>query len=107
MDPLEDLDDLDDLDDLESLTAARRDALAAGCRAAARRALGFAHRYREEEGTAGGSRERACILQALEWRKAARDIRAGRANDVVDAARPGLARARDAALRPGAKRAAG
>jgi hypothetical protein len=84
------------LDDPESERRARLARLAAGYREAARRALSFARRYREEEGP-GGARERACILQARAWRQAAHDVRAGR---------PGLARARDAAA-PSSKRAAG
>lgn len=84
------------LDDPESERRARIARLAAGYREAARRALAFARRYREEEGP-GGARERACILQAIAWRKAAHDVRAGR---------PGLARARDVAT-PASKRAAG
>ena len=52
--------------------------LVAGYREAARRALAFARQYREEEGAPGGAREKACILQATEWRAAVRDLRAGR-----------------------------
>jgi hypothetical protein len=94
------------LDDAESQRLAEVRRLVAGYREAARRALAFAHRYREEEGVRGGTRERACILQALEWRRAAHDARAGR--PVPALPRPGLARGRDAAERQGGgKRAAG
>lgn len=86
------------LDDPESERRARIARLAGGYREAARRALAFARRYREEEGP-GGARERACIVQAIAWRKAAHDVRAERE-------RPGLARARDVAT-PASKRAAG
>ena len=93
------------LDDAESERLARIDRLATGYREAARRALAFARRYREEEGASGGEREQACILQALEWRRAARDVRAGR--PVAIAARPGLARATAATAAGATKRAAG
>jgi len=56
------------LEDPEVERIARERGLAAGYRAAARRALGFARRYRNEEGSAGGEREKACIAQAREWR---------------------------------------
>ena len=69
--------------------------LAAGYREAARRALGFARRYRAEEGTAGGSRERACIAQAQVWRRVVRDLHAGLPVPAMpEGVRPGLARAR-------------
>lgn len=87
------------LDDDAAEQLARRDALAAGYREAARRALAFARRYREEEGAPGGPRERACILQANAWRRAARDMRA--------LPRPGLARARESAAPPSTKQRAG
>lgn len=74
--------------EIEGRARARR--LAAGYRAAARRAVAFARAYRREEG-AGGARERACLAQARAWRQAARDVAAG------GAARPGLARALPAA----------
>jgi hypothetical protein len=66
-------------DDIEIERLARRRFLAAGFREAACRAIAFARRYRLEEGTAGGDRERACVAQALHWRRAARDVSAGRA----------------------------
>ncbi|MBX3190386.1 MAG: hypothetical protein KF819_25525 [Labilithrix sp.] len=69
--------------------AVRERQLVAGYRAAARRALELARRYRAEEGAAGGDRERACITQARIWRSAVRDLRAG----IAVAPRPGLARA--------------
>ena len=69
--------------------------LAAGYREAARRALGFARRYRAEEGTAGGARERACIAQAQVWRRVVRDLHAGVPVPAMpEGVRPGLARAR-------------
>jgi hypothetical protein len=71
---------------IERLAESRR--LASGYREAARRALAFARRYRIEEGFAGSEREMACVAQALEWRRAARDAAAG------GSARPGLARTR-------------
>src|SRR5690349_13160175 len=83
------------LDDAESERLAHASRLARGYREAARRALDFARRYREDEGVPGGARERACIVQAMAWRKAAHDVRAGR--EVTMTARPGVARARDAA----------
>jgi hypothetical protein len=86
------------LDEADIERLAREGELAAGYREAARRALAFAHRYRDEEGTAGGARERACIVQAQEWRRAVRDLRAGRPTPVLpESARPGLVRARPAA----------
>lgn len=92
------------LDDAESEHLAQVRRLVAGYREAAHRALDFARRYREEEG-AGGERERACVLQAMAWRKAAHDVRAGRPVAMIP--RPGLARARDVAQQASAKRAAG
>jgi hypothetical protein len=80
------------LDDAESERLAQVSRLVAGYREAARRALDFARRYRDDEGVPGGARERACIVQAMAWRKAAHDVRAGRPVSMV--ARPGLARAR-------------
>ena len=59
------------LDDAESEHLAQVRRLVAGYREAAHRALDFARRYREEEGAPGGDRERACIEQAREWRRAA------------------------------------
>jgi hypothetical protein len=83
------------LDEAEIERLAREGELAAGFREAARRALAFAHRYRDEEGAAGGARERACVAQAQEWRRAVRDLHAGRAVPALpDGVRPGLARAR-------------
>ena len=93
------------LDDAESERLAQIERLVAGYREAAHRALDFARRYREEEGAAGGERERACILQAMAWRKAAHDVRAGRPVSMIP--RPGLARARaDVAPQSTSKRAA-
>ena len=66
-------------DDVEIERLVRRRFLAAGFREAACRAIAFARRYRIEEGSPGGDRERACIAQALQWRRAARDVTAGRA----------------------------
>jgi hypothetical protein len=83
------------LDETEIERLAREHGLAAGYREAARRALGFARRYRAEEGAPGGARERACIVQAQEWRRAVRDLHAGLAVPALpDGVRPGLARAR-------------
>lgn len=94
------------LDDAESERLARVGRLVSGYREAARRALDFARRYREEEGEAGGERERACIAQAMAWRKAAHDVRAGRPVSMIP--RPGLARTRaDVATQQATKRAAG
>jgi hypothetical protein len=64
-------------DDPEIERLARRRLLASGFREAARRAMALARRYREEEGSPGGARERACVAQALAWRRSARDVRAG------------------------------
>jgi hypothetical protein len=68
--------------------------LACGYREAARRALAFARRYREEEGAAGGARELACIAQAQRWRSASRALQATRSASLAVVERPGLARAR-------------
>jgi len=86
------------LDETEIERLAREHDLAAGYREAARRALGFARRYRNEEGAAGGARERACIVQAQEWRRAVRDLHAGLAVPALpEGMRPGLARGRTGA----------
>lgn len=83
------------LDETEIERLAREHDLVAGYREAARRALGFARRYRDEEGAAGGERERACIMQAQEWRRAVRDLHAGRTVPALpEGVGPGLARAR-------------
>ena len=83
------------LDETEIERLAREHDLASGYREAARRALGFARCYRDEEGTAGGARERACIVQAQEWRRAVRDLHAGLAvPPLPEGLRPGLARGR-------------
>lgn len=100
------------LDEIEIDRLARRHDLEAGYRAAARRALSFARRYREDEGAPGGSRELACIGQAQIWRRAARDLRAGLpAPALPEGLRPGLARARPddvaAADKPGGGRQTG
>lgn len=94
---------LDVPDDAQSEQLAWVSRLVAGYREAAWRALDFARRYREEEGAAGGARERACIVQAMAWRRAAHDVRAGLPVPMIP--RPGLARARDAGSAK--KRAAG
>jgi hypothetical protein len=94
------------LDDAESERHARVSRLVAGYREAARRALELARRYRDEESAAGGARERACIVQALAWRRAAHEVRAGLPVPMIP--RPGLARAgAEAASEPSTKRAAG
>jgi hypothetical protein len=85
---------LDDDDDIERLVRER--GLAAGYREAARRALAFARRYRQEEGRAGGARERACVTQANTWRRALRELRAPKAI-ASDHRGPGLARGREGA----------
>jgi hypothetical protein len=83
------------LDEAEIERLAHERELAAGYREAARRALVFARRYREEEGTAGGSREQACIAQARVWRRVVRDLHAGLAVPLMpEGIGPGLARAR-------------
>jgi hypothetical protein len=88
------------LDEAAVERLAREHDLAAGYREAARRALAFARRYREEEGVAAGSREQACIAQAQLWRRAVRDLRAGLTvpalPDATEGVGPGLARARTA-----------
>ena len=81
------------LDDAESERLAQVSRLVAGYREAAHRALDFARRYRDEEGAPGGARERACVLQAMAWRRAAHDVRAGLPVAMIP--RPGLARARE------------
>lgn len=91
--------------------------LARGYVGAAKRAVGHARRYRAEEGRAGGTRERACLDQAAEWRREARDLRreAVREREVARQAavrvgpRPGIVRARpeDAAMDDVARRASG
>lgn len=86
------------LDDADSERLAQVARLVTGYREAAHRALEFARLYREEEGAPGGERERACILQAMEWRRAAHDVRAGRPAPPIP--RPGLARARGDAASP-------
>ncbi len=68
---------LEAIEDADVERLARHAALASGFRAAARRALAFARGYRLEEGAAGGARERACVVQALAWRRAVRDLHAG------------------------------
>lgn len=80
------------LDDAESERLAQVSRLVAGYREAAHRALEFARRYRQEEGAPGGARERACLVQAMAWRRAAHDVRAGLPVPMIP--RPGLARAR-------------
>jgi hypothetical protein len=85
------------LDEAEIERRARDNDLTAGYREAARRALAFARRYRDDEGIAGGVRERACVAQAQAWRRAVRDLHAGLPVPALPAAvRPGLARARAA-----------
>jgi hypothetical protein len=83
-------------EDVERLATARR--LAMGYRTAARRALAFARLYRDEEGAPGGARERACVDQALAWRRAARDVQASRNLG------PGLARTRPGEAQPASTR---
>lgn len=86
------------LEETDIARLAREQELAAGYREAARRALDFARRYREEEGAAGGARERACILQAQEWRRAVRALHAGLPVPALpEGVRPGLARGRTGA----------
>ncbi len=80
------------LDEADIERLARQGELVAGYRQAAWVALAFAHRYRIEEGTPGGARERACIAQAQVWRKAVRDLRAGLPVPALPN-HPGLARA--------------
>jgi hypothetical protein len=76
--------------DIECLVASRR--LAQRLRVAARRAMRFARRYRDEEGP-GSARERACVDQALAWRRLARSPSLG----------PGVVRARAKAAPNSAK----
>ena len=84
------------LDEAEIERLAHERALASGYREAARRALAFARRYREEERAPGGTRERACIVQAQAWRRAVRELRAGLPVPALpESVRPGLARARE------------
>lgn len=71
--------------EIERLARERR--LVRGLRVAARRAVVLARRYRHEEGPRG-EREAACVKQALAWRTAARDLRAG----TTLSEGPGLAR---------------
>lgn len=78
--------------DPEVQARVERRRLAAGCWEAAHQALAFARRYRFEEGPRG-EREKACVSQALEWRRAAHDALAGR----PVARRPGLAQTRPSA----------
>jgi hypothetical protein len=66
---------------------------AAGCWEAAHLALHFARLYRFEEGPRG-EREKACVAQAMEWRRSAKDALAGRPIPALP--RPGVARARGA-----------
>ncbi len=83
------------LDDPEIERLAREQDLTSGYRQAARRALEFARRYRAEEGVANGARERACILQAQQWRRAVRDLHAGLPVPALpEGVHPGLARTR-------------
>ena len=87
------------IDDANVERLARERSLAAGYREAARRALAFARCYREEEGTAGGAREQACIAQAQEWRRVVRDLHAGLpVRSVPDGIGPGVARTRPVRL---------
>jgi len=64
-------------EDPEVEALARAAELGVGYREAARRALDFARRYREEEGTPGGRRERECLAQAQVWRRAVHAVHAG------------------------------
>jgi hypothetical protein len=73
-------------EEIDHLVRAR--ALASGFREAARRAVSLARVYRAEEGP-GGLRERACVEQALAWRRDAREV-----HRTEGPGRPGLARAR-------------
>ena len=81
------------LDESQVEHLARQRELVAGYRQAVWVALAFAHRYRIEEGGPGGAREKACIAQAQVWRRAVRDLRAGRPLETLPKS-PGLARAR-------------
>ncbi|OJY28560.1 MAG: hypothetical protein BGO98_05670 [Myxococcales bacterium 68-20] len=84
--------------EIERLARARRQAR--GLRVAARRAIALARRYRNEEGPRG-AREAACVAQALVWRRAAKDLRSRRIEELG----PGLARtsgpSREASRRAG------
>ncbi len=82
--------DLDSDAEVERLARARQ--LYRGLRAAARRALRLARRYREEEGP-NGDREIACVAQALAWRDASRQL----TSKSIAELGPGLARATRAA----------
>jgi hypothetical protein len=73
---------------------ARERDLARGYHEAARRALGYARLYRQEEGP-GGARERACVTQAGVWRQTARDLRA--AGALSGSSGPGVRSTRGAA----------
>lgn len=81
-------DDVAESDDPEVVRLARERRLRRGLRAAARRALILARRYRFEEGPRG-ERELACVAQAMAWRTAARDLRGKSLAELG----PGLARA--------------
>ncbi len=85
------------LDESQVEHLARQRELVAGYRQAAWVALAFAHRYRIEEGAAGGDREKACIAQARVWRQAVRDVHAGKPVESLPKS-PGLARATPAAI---------
>ena len=99
-----------DEDDADIEVLAHRRHLASGYREAARLALGFARRYRDEEGAAGGDREKACVAQARAWREAARAAQTGAEADRANDTRPGLARTRpstEGAQAPAADRKTG
>jgi hypothetical protein len=74
----------DEIDDIEVARLTRERRLTRGLRVAARRAIALARRYRDEEGP-HGTREDACVAQALAWRAAARQLH-------LSPLRPGLAR---------------
>lgn len=97
------------VDDAEIEELARRRRVARSLHQAARRALGLARRYRDEEG-AGGERERACVTQALAWRSESKaiapELGRGRAASTLPE-RPGLARARAKVVPSTAKTNAG
>jgi hypothetical protein len=96
------------LDEAEVERLARERELTAGFREAARRALDFARRYRAEEGTAGGSREQACIAQAQAWRQVVRDLHAGLPVPALpEGVGPGVARAHPDAAAKGSDRKTG
>ena len=90
----------EDSPEIERLARERR--LARGLRLAAKRALDLARRYREEEGPRG-SRETACVAQALAWRSAARDLRGKPSSELG----PGLARTAPPSTRTDDARRAG